>query len=313
MITVSVPGKIHLMGEHAVVYGKPALLAAVNKRLTVSIEKKDAGIEIVSDEPTEYVHKILELVAKEHHLDTLPGMRIRIISAFPAGYHLGSSAAVAVALVGAATYFLKKIWNPIAINQLAFEAEKIAHGNPSGADNTAVTFGGFVWYRKELPFLKSIWQLPLKIPQALNHFYLINTGKPEETTKEMVEFVGAQVRHAPTDMAQIMDRNEQETRNIARAVKDQDEQGFITAMREGEKTLETMGVVSDKVIPCLRAIEQSGGAAKILGGGGKKGAVGYLLAYHADKNTLANAVMGFGYAAESITLGEEGIRLEEKE
>ena len=39
MITVSVPGKIHLMGEHAVVYGKPALLSAINLRLSVTIEK----------------------------------------------------------------------------------------------------------------------------------------------------------------------------------------------------------------------------------------------------------------------------------
>ena len=37
MITVSVPSKVHLLGEHSVVYGRPALLAAINKRISVSI------------------------------------------------------------------------------------------------------------------------------------------------------------------------------------------------------------------------------------------------------------------------------------
>ena len=41
------------MGEHAVVYGKPALLAAINLRLKVSVEKAKK-LDIVSNEPTEY-------------------------------------------------------------------------------------------------------------------------------------------------------------------------------------------------------------------------------------------------------------------
>ena len=48
-IVVSAPGKIHLLGEHAVVYGKPALLVAINKRCTVTLTpRKDKQIEIIS-------------------------------------------------------------------------------------------------------------------------------------------------------------------------------------------------------------------------------------------------------------------------
>src|SRR5574340_775049 len=187
-ITVSAPGKIHLMGEHAVVYGKPALLAAVNLRLRLSIEPAPT-LNIISQEETNYVRYGVEFLTKEYGLGNIPDIKITVTSDIPAGFHLGSSAAVAVALAGAFMFYIKKIWNPMAINQLAYEIEKFKHGNPSGGDNTAVTVGGLVWYRKELEFLKSIWQLPFTLPAALNHFYLINTGKPRESTKDMVSIV----------------------------------------------------------------------------------------------------------------------------
>ena len=147
MITVSVPGKIILMGDHSVVYGKPAILAAINKRMTVSVS---AGTS--SNDP--YITHILGIVQNHFQLKLFPKLTIRISSDIPSGYHLGSSAAVAVGVVGAASYFLKKVWNPALFNQLAYEAEKLKHGTPSGADNTIVTMGGFIWYRKELEFLK---------------------------------------------------------------------------------------------------------------------------------------------------------------
>jgi len=65
MITVSVPGKIHLMGEHAVVYGMPALLASINKRMKVSIEASK-NTKIITRESSEYamyaVEKVKELL-----------------------------------------------------------------------------------------------------------------------------------------------------------------------------------------------------------------------------------------------------------
>ena len=122
-------------------------------------------------------------------LTAFPNISISIESDFPSGYHLGSSAAVAVGVASAALYFLKQIWNPQRANQIAYDAEKFKHGNPSGGDNTICTFGGLVWYRKEFEFLRSIFQLPFHVDPSLNNFYLINTGKPKESTKEMIEVV----------------------------------------------------------------------------------------------------------------------------
>lgn len=286
MITVSVPGKVFVMGEHAVVYGKPALLASINKRLTVTVDPeapKNSG----------YVLHIASLVKKQFRFTRVPNVRIQ--SDIPEGYHIGSSAAVAVGVAGALSYWVKKIWNPDLFNQIAYEAEKTKHTNPSGADNTIVTFGGFVWYRKELEFLKSMWQLT--IPKPLHHFYLLDTGKPKETTADMVSFVAKQ-----KGLEKEFLENERQTKRVAIALKTSDDTLLVDAIRKGERTLEHMGVVGKRVIPLIRAVEKKGGAAKILGGGGRKGGVGYILLY--TRKPPKEAV--------PIRLGEEGVRLESR-
>jgi len=310
MVTVSAPGKIHLMGEHAVVYGKPALLAAINIRLYASVEARKTGVSIQTAETEDYVRHIINVVQQELGIETPPGMKITIASQIPAGYHLGSSAAVAVATAGALLFFLKKIWNPVIINKLAYEAEKKQHGNPSGGDNTAVAFGGFVWFRKELEFLKSMWQLPFKPHADTDHFFLINTGKPRETTGEMVARVAQLAKNQSSKMEKLLQTNERQTKRMAAALRDGNENELLDAMRVGERTLEGMGVVSKKVIPFIRAIEKSGGAAKILGGGGKKDGVGFLLCYHRDVGNSEKIAKPFGYTMKHIRLGEEGVRLE---
>jgi len=300
-VTVSVPGKIHLMGEHAVVYGKPAFLAAINLRLRVTVEEGRDGIEVVSSEPSDYIRHAVETVRQQYKLTSLPSMKITVTSDIPAGFHLGSSAAVAVGTVGAVTYFLKKVWNPAAINLISYTVEKKMHGNPSGGDNTIVTMGGFIWFRKELEFLKSIWQLPFKLPDTLNHFFLINTGRPKETTGEMVAYVSSKLKTQNSKLEKLFAENERQTKRVAVALKEGNENEFIDAIRMGERTLEGMGVVSKKVIPLIREIEKAGGAAKILGGGGISEGVGFLLCYHHDPKK---------FGALPIRLGEEGIRLE---
>ncbi|MCX6793837.1 MAG: hypothetical protein NTY06_01910, partial [Candidatus Gottesmanbacteria bacterium] len=253
-------------------------------------------------EPTDHARFAVDFLLEQLKITKHPPMTITINSDIPAGYHLGSSAAVAVALSGAVVYFFKKLWNPMKINELAYEIEKKQHGNPSGGDNTTVTVGGFVWFRKELEFLKSIWQLPLKLSSALNHFHLIDTGRPKENTGEMVAYVHTNYLIHTAQYKKLFDINEEQTKRITVAIKEGDEKTLIDAIRKGQRSLEGMGVVSKKVTPLIRKIEKSGGAAKILGGGGRVDGVGYLLCY--THNPPKGSI--------SITLGEEGIRLESK-
>lgn len=311
-VTVSVPGKVFLMGEHFVVYGKPALLSAINKRLYLTLESDSKGLSIKSSESTDYIKYAVDYVRQYLEFKKLPPLKITVNSHIPAGFHLGSSAAIAVATTAVLFYFLKKIWDPNHFNKLAFEIEKKQHGTPSGADNTIVTFGGFVWYRKELDFLKSIWQLPIKLPTKLNNFFLINTGKPIETTGEMVTMVRIGYLNNKEKYEKLFNQNEEQVRRIAIALKDKNEKYLIKALRIGERTLERIGAVSKKVIPFIRDIERMGGAAKILGGGGKTAGVGYLLCYYQNKKLIGNLCKKYEFKTESIKLGEEGIRLEKR-
>lgn len=309
MTTVSVPGKVILMGEHAVVYGKPALIAAINRRLTVVVSASSKS-EIIAEEGKEYIQHICATVFRHFNIKDTPSLRIEISSEIPVGYHLGSSAAVAAGVVGALSYHVRKIWNPTQINQLAYEAEKFIHRNASGVDPAAVVSGGLIWYRKELDFLRSIWQLSFSLSKSLDHFFLINTGRPKETTGEMVAYVNAKCQMLHAKYKALFDKNEEQTKSIAMAIKEENEKELMHAITVGEQTLEGMGVVSKKVIPLMRTIERAGGAAKILGGGGRKEGVGFILCYHKNPNNIVRLCKPYGYSIQPIQLGEEGVRLE---
>jgi len=151
-VGVSAPGKIILSGEHAVVYGYPDLLAAVNRRLSVNIEKIGGKKKVVLSRITslvDYALKKLKLILGEDWQD---GLRIKIDSQIPIARGMGSSAALAVALSGAAFQFAGRTWNLEEINQSAYGIEKKQHGSPVVAIIRfllMVVFFGFVKKPKE--------------------------------------------------------------------------------------------------------------------------------------------------------------------
>ena len=319
-VTVSAPGKIHLLGEHAVVYGRPALLAAIDKRLYVRIQQSEFSSQnseeviIKSEEADKTAKKAISVFKRAYSIKKLSPAKLTITSQIPSRAGLGSSAAVASAVIGALMKSVKNLWNIIRINELAFKVEKIVHGNPSGGDNTVVTFGGFLWFRKEFEFLKSIWQLPFKISPKLASFVLVNSGKPKETTREMVEKVKSEIKNqsvsALTKAEEIFNSQEVLTKQMMLALKNGDEEKLMETIRKGEKNLEKLGVVGSKAISMVHAIEAIGAVAKISGAGGVRGGSGMLLCYHPDYKALVNLVKKEKWEMMQVTLGEEGVRVE---
>lgn len=294
-ITVSAPCKVHLLGEWAVVWGKPALLTTVDLRIVVKISAGKGSHEL---------QKIIDpIIKKELKIKTIPPYKMEVSSEIPTGAHLGSSAAISVASIAALLSFLKIKWDLELINKLAYEAEKVFHGNPSGADNSTVCYGGLIWYRKESNDLKIIQKLPFSIPSKLaKKIILINTGTPKETTKQMI---------AKTKVNdQFLQDQERLTREMLTAIKNADQAEVIRIIRAGEKNLESIGVCSLTVAKIIRKIEAAGGAAKICGAGASSGPTGVLLCYHQNKKILEKIASENSLNYFSVKLGVEGLKKE---
>ena len=164
MNSASDPGKIILFGEHAVVYGRPALaVPVVQVRTTVEISPSEyRGIWI--EAPAIRLKAPLNTLPHDHPLaatltaifssmgvDPYPHLNIQISSTIPVAAGLGSGAAVSVALIRAVYAFLGRPISDEQVNKLAFEMEKLYHGTPSGIDNTVITYAKPVYFVRGKP------------------------------------------------------------------------------------------------------------------------------------------------------------------
>mgnify|MGYP006048149677 FL=1 len=146
-----------LFGEHAVVYGRPALAVPV-KQVHADVEILDSnstgiwihapGIRLhselnalPSDHPiASVIHNFLFLARASLGEGRFPNINLTINSTIPVASGLGSGAAVTVALVRALSSHLNYPMSEEDINAFAYDIEKIYHGAPSGIDNTVVTY-----------------------------------------------------------------------------------------------------------------------------------------------------------------------------
>ena len=142
-------GKVILLGEHAVVYGRHALALPIPDAVSAQVSRSDAGVNIsipewgvsqrVDADDTSGIAAALNLILRE--LDVAgPGYEIHLRSDLPRAMGLGSSAALAVAIVRAFDAELELGLDDSRVNAIAFECEKLAHGTPSGIDNTIATY-----------------------------------------------------------------------------------------------------------------------------------------------------------------------------
>ncbi|SEO68434.1 mevalonate kinase [Halogranum amylolyticum] len=174
MTVSSAPGKVYLFGEHAVVYGEPAVPCAIERRATVSVDRRDDDhVRVVAEDlslngfaveysgstdehpdvdvPTSLVEAAMGYIdaAVEQARDAADepdaGFDITVESDIPLGAGLGSSAAVVVAGIDAATRELGVELTPQEIADRAYRAEhEVQDGQASRADTFASALGGAV-------------------------------------------------------------------------------------------------------------------------------------------------------------------------
>ncbi len=166
--TATAPGKIILFGEHAVVYGEPAIAVPVSSiQARASVNAVIGGIsgEIQIDAPDISLSAPVMGLDPDHPLRAavmavlgnkdpgkIPACKIQISSTIPAASGLGSGAAVSAALIRALSAFLGQRLTNEQISHLTFEVEKIHHGTPSGIDNTVIAYQKPIYYEKGEPF-----------------------------------------------------------------------------------------------------------------------------------------------------------------
>lgn len=281
-IKYSAPGKVILSGEHAVVYGRPALVCAIDKRLSITFspskktDYKDSIFPILEKSVIEFLKTKNEIFTKVEYIYSVE-------SSIPIGRGLGSSAAYCACIsAGLLELFTGREWSKEDINMCAYKMEKYFHKNSSGVDTSTSIMGGLVYYRKEFEFLKTISSLVIKIPKKfIDSLLLIDTGKPIETTGEMVQNVGRLYNEKSEKIEKILNEIEKVTKRIIVSLMKEDKSFFIENVQKNELLLDKLGVVSKKTKNILLSLNGSG-VGKVTGAGGKKDASGYILFFASE-------------------------------
>jgi hydroxymethylglutaryl-CoA reductase len=248
-------GKVILLGEHGVVYGRHALALPIPDAVNVRVTRSS---KLSHSLPAEFVDVILDALGID---DT--GWHISIDSQLPLGKGLGSSAAIAVAIARAFDKALNLRLGDERVNAIAFESEKLAHGTPSGIDNTLATFAKPMLFRNHdgLQFELLDMNTPPPIVIAWSH----ETGK----TSEQVAGVRKRREYAEAHFDALfdeMDRLSRRGTELLRAAKWQ-ELGSLMNICHG--LLNAIGVSTPELERMVTLARQNGAAgAKLTGAGG---------------------------------------------
>jgi mevalonate kinase len=260
-------GKVILLGEHAVVYGFPALAAALDRGVSIDPVPTPAGGSLRVDIPSWN----LKLTAEDDHsfarglcaiADAVelgrPPMTLVGDAQIPAGAGLGASAAFAVAIARAMLAYQKKPLDAATIERAASASETVLHGKASGVDVAVAMTGGIGVFRKSSG-LKAIQIAPLRV--------LVGPSGSPRSTAAMVDRV-SQATHGNIDDARLRELGAlTDTGTTALVGKKLDALG--SAMNRAHDLLGGLGV-STPLLDALCDVARKLGAhgAKLTGAGG---------------------------------------------
>ena len=300
---VSAPGKIILSGEHAVVYGYPGFYAATSLRMNVELHKGTRKLDKTSFADYAFNKALLSFGIKDNI-----NYSFKVNSRIPIGSGMGSSASLAVCMSALAQKLSQKEFNLEEINKVAYEIEKKQHGKPSGGDNTIVTYGGFVWYRKEAENLKVFSKINPK--KSISNLFIINSGTPKETTGEMVSLVREKYEKNPVTIKKIFNHIESCSKGFLKLVLGEENIELKDLISLNERYLEELGVVSQETKELISLLEKKKAFVKISGAGGSSHGSGILLVYHKNPESLKNFVKSKKLDMIPVSLGKKGVKIE---
>jgi mevalonate kinase len=275
-ISAKAPAKTILLGEHAVVYGRPAIAVPVHQVYArtvviadplaqldlIRIEAKDIGLDTyLSDLETDNPFVVaIESIKNKFSLNHLPASHIVIHSTIPRSAGLGSSAAVAVSLIRAYTTFLGLQPSAQEVSELAYEVEKVQHGTPSGIDNTVIAFETPIVFQKN----HLIRLLQVGSPLTL---LIADSGIPG-STKEALTIVRERWQSAPDLYEQYFDQIAGYVTDATEKIRIGDLNSLGNLMTQNHAILQQIGVSSPELDRFVdNALENGALGAKMCGGG----------------------------------------------
>ena len=306
-------GKVILFGEHFVVHGVPGIVSAIDS--TTNAEVKQTGNELVirderkaakgyAEEKRLQQIESIERMLKKMSLDPKLPLNIWVGGTLPGFSGLGASAASSVAIARAIAEELSLNLSNEEVNQIAYEAEKAYAGNPSGIDNTAATYGGLMWFKKNLTGgSASVEKLSIRKPVEI---VIGSTGKVANT-KAMVTGVAERKNKYPEKYNQIFKQAENLTYAGRKALESYDLKKVGELMNMNHRLLQEIEVSSSE-LDLLVDISRKNSAfgAKLTGGGGG----GCMVALTPGKELqekVAVAIEKEGYEVLRTKIGVEKI------
>jgi mevalonate kinase len=313
-VIVSSPGKLIIGGEHAVVYGRRALVTSIGVRLYMQLigddqinESNQRLFNITFHDTNE--HYLIDLLHLEdqypieiqailyvyNHFNSLLSSQsqfdLQIHSQIPIGAGLGSSAAFSVCLVGCFYFLHQKKFDQEKINQLAYQVECLFHGTPSGIDNTISTYGQSLIYSR---ILKK------HINFHLSNLAIIDTGIPK-STKRMVELVRLFVENNPIESEEILNDIELCVDTMIEHPEQMNE-----LFQRNQQLLTKLGVSIPEIDNIIQILNTKNISSKITGAGGG----GCLIALTSSSMKDELLEMNHIKSIHFVECGVEGLREE---
>jgi mevalonate kinase len=278
-ITATAPAKIILFGEHAVVYGRPAIavpVLEVKARAVVKAAPRAAPGTIQIQAPALGLAASLKELPSEHPLGTAvrlalksieisnpPALSIRVTSTIPIASGMGSGAAVTVAVLRALSSFLGKPLSDERVCALAYQVEELYHGTPSGIDNTTIAYARPVYFIRGQPIQTLLISRPFTI-------VIGDTGIPSPTS-----FAVGDVRQAweaePGRYEALFDAIGSLTGEARQAIETGNTTELGPLMNDNQEHLEEMGVSSPQLEGLIQTARTAGALGAKLSGGGRGG------------------------------------------
>ena len=307
----SAPGKIILFGEHFVVHGTPAILAAIDKRVTVTstfTENKTLKInsqlgtlevpissshEKAKSEFKPFIYLANKMINSHQDVN---GLEITINSDIPIGVGLGSSSACCVAATASISGLFKEVSSEENL-KMSIEAEKTIFPDTSGADCTVCTYGGIIEYDKINGSEKNT--------DASNLNLLIVNSMIPHSTKRSVEKVSKFKESNEDRFSQLCVSETKLIGEVNLALKNKDLITLGLKMSENQKYLEEIQVSNDTLHDMISSLKEISLGAKITGAGDG----GCIIALVKDENLdKVPALLGKDKECFSAKIDTRGVK-----